>query len=368
MGCHASAQGFDHIVDFFTMHPNKRQAAADSAIYPAKIIISPVVTYSPETKLALGFGAKGLFKFKGSGEETRTSNMPISVSYTLENQILVYSGFEIFTPQEKYMVKGNIRFQKFPRLFFGLGRDSFSADQENYEFNQILFEPILLKRIPNTYLFVGGGLRYNHISDVEVDSEGLLARGEIEGGLGSTSAGAELAAVYDNRNNLLNAKQGWFVEFTHGFYGNTLGGTQKFQLTRLDVRHYTQPTKDKEDVLALQLVMDMTWGNPPLSELGALGGPELMRGYYEGRFLDRHYIAFQAEYRKQLIGRLGAVAFVGFGDVAPSLKDFEWGNLRFTGGLGLRFLVERKERLNLIFDTGASKERVHYYFNLAEAF
>ncbi|MGB5929333.1 MAG: hypothetical protein WBH03_14225, partial [Cyclobacteriaceae bacterium] len=73
-----------------------------------------MVVYSPETSIGLGVGAKYLFKMPGSGDETRTSNMPISLIYTFENQIVVYSGFEIFSPQEKWMLTGNLQFQIFP--------------------------------------------------------------------------------------------------------------------------------------------------------------------------------------------------------------------------------------------------------------
>lgn len=82
------------------------------------------------------------------------------------------------------------------------------------------------------HLFLGGGIRYNSISKVETVPGGLLQNTEQVGALGSNSAGLQLAMIYDNKDNLLNAKEGIYLQLTHGFYGKFLGSTQRFELTR----------------------------------------------------------------------------------------------------------------------------------------
>ena len=84
-----------------------------------------------------------MFKFKGSGDETRTSNMPVSMLYTLNNQFFIYSGFEIFTNQEKWVISGNIIFQNYPRLYYGIGQNSPDTNEEIYDTYQFLIEPTL---------------------------------------------------------------------------------------------------------------------------------------------------------------------------------------------------------------------------------
>ncbi|MGB3181589.1 MAG: BamA/TamA family outer membrane protein [Cyclobacteriaceae bacterium] len=332
-----------------------------------------MVVYSPETSIGLGVGAKYLFKMPGSGDETRTSNMPISLIYTFENQIVVYSGFEIFSPQEKWMLTGNLQFQIFPRFYYGIGRETPKSNEEEYDYTQILVEPILLKRVAEPPLFLGGGVRYNRISNVEAQPDGLLLGDDFPGATGSTSVGAELAAVYDSRDNLLNAHKGWYMELTHGFYGEVLGGTHQFQLTRMDFRFY-QSLKDfsiydgHSDVVAFQLISTFTYGEPPLSELAALGSDQIMRGYYSGRYLDRNLIATQVEYRSQLTKRLGAVVFAGVGDVAANIDEFRFANLRASVGFGLRLLLDEREDLNIRADWGFGNRTNNYYLNVAEAF
>ncbi len=360
--------GQNKILDFLTVHPNKKAVQKDSSIYPAKAIFTPVISFAPETNLSLGVGMKGLFKMKGSGDETRTSNLPLTVQYTIENKYLFFSGFEIFSPQERYVLTGNIRIQSFPSLFFGIGRDTPKSNEEAFDYSQILLEPIFLKKLFRRYLFFGGGIRFNRISKVEALPNGLLESSTQSGALGSTSSGLQLAMLYDSRDNILNASKGLFVSLTHGFYGSWIGSSHDFQLTKLDLRYFIQPLGNASSILGFHFFSQFSKGDTPLQELGQLGGQFIMRGYFEGRFTDRHLMASQIEWRQKLSHRWGAVAFIGVGDVASSLDGFDLSTLRTSYGVGLRFLVDEEENLNLRMDLGFGNEKANYYFKIAEAF
>ena len=360
--------GQEKILEFLTLHPNKKAVERDSTIYPAKAIFTPVVQFAPETNLSIGVGIKGLFKMKGSGEETRTSNLPLTAQYTIENKYLFFSGFEIFSPQERYMLTGNVRIQSFPSLYYGIGNDTPKTNEEEYNFSQILIEPLLLKQVFVKYLFLGGGFRYNKINGVEAAPDGLLESGEQPGALGSTSSGLELALIYDSRDNLLNATRGSFISLTHGFYGGWLGSSHDFQLTKLDARHFIQPFGSPANILGFHFLARINQGDTPLQEMGRLGGHEIMRGYFGGRYTERHLIASQVEWRHKLSHLWGVVGFVGVGNVTSSIAEFDWGTLRTSYGVGLRFLVDEEEHLNLRLDLGVGNEKINYYFKIAESF
>lgn len=363
-----SAQKLENILEFLTIHPNKKAVEKDSSIYPAKAIFTPVISFSPETNLSIGVGMKGLFKMRGSGSETRTSNMPASIQYTIENKYLFFSGFEIFFPQERYMLTGNIRIQSFPSLFYDVGQDSPKSNEEEFEYRQILIEPIFLKNLFRKYLFFGGGIRYNRISQVVAEPDGLIANSEQIGARGSISSGLQFAMIYDSRDNILNATKGTFLGITHGFYGSFLGGSAEFQLTRLDFRHFIQPFKKPSSILGFQFLSHFSHGDTPLLELGRLGGHEMLRGYFEGRYTDRYLIASQVEWRQKLNHRWGVVAFAGVGTVASSFNAFKMENIRPSIGVGVRFLIDEEENLNLRLDYGFGNEKSNYYFKIAEAF
>jgi len=362
------AQGFKKIIEFMTIHPNKKAVDRDSTTYPAKAIFTPVISYAPETSLSFGVGMKGLFKMNESGPETRTSNIPLSFQYTIENKYLFFSGFEIFWPQERYVLAGNLSIQSFPSLYFGVGQSTPDSDEEEFEYSQILFEPIFLKNVFMPYLFMGSGIRYNRIDNVKASPNGLIDLTERSGAKGSTSSGIQLALIYDSRDNLLNAKSGMYIEFTHGFYGKIIGGTQKYELTRFDMRYFIQPRKKSNSVLAFQFMMHFSHGDTPLQELGRLGGDETMRGYFEGRYIDRHLLSTQVEWRQRLNHLWGITGFMGLGGVAPSLDKFSMDTMRPAIGIGLRFTIDPKEDLNLRLDFAAGQRTSNYYFKIAEAF
>lgn len=362
--------GLDKFVEYFTFYPNKDKVAKDSTLYLSKIITAPIVSYSPETSLGFGVGAKYLFKFKGSGDETRTSNMPVSMLYTLNNQFFIYSGFEIFTNQEEWVISGNLSFQNYPKYYYGIGTDTPESNEEIYDTYQFLIEPILLKRAFTRYLFLGGGVRYNKVYKTKVEEKGLLDATRPTGYDGSTSTGVELAVLYDSRDNILNASKGWYFELTRGFYNTSMGGTHDFDLTRFDLRHYFKVSASNNDVIAIQAVGHFANGNVPLSELALLGNEQIMRGYLEGRFIEENLLAAQIEYRKTFKdSRFGLVGFIGAGDVFNKTTDLNIGDLKLNYGVGLRFMLDKKEKLNIRFDYGAGNETDgNFYVNIAEAY
>ena len=120
--------------------------------------------------------------------------------------------------------------------------------------------------------------------------------------------------------------------------------------------------------MALQAYGYFTEGNVPWSEMGALGSDVIMRGYYSGRYRDKNYIAAQAEYRVPLNKVSGFVFFAGFGEVAHTLNAFTVQGLKPDAGLGYRFTVDRRERLNIRLDYGIGRNTTNFYFTIAEAF
>ncbi|PRP65640.1 BamA/TamA family outer membrane protein [Nonlabens agnitus] len=360
---------FENLKELFTFYPNRKAVERDSTLYPSKFIAAPVVSYSPETDFAFGIGAKYLFKFAGSGDETRVSNMPITFQYTLNSQYFLYSGFEIFTNQEKWVIEGNILFQNYPRLYYGIGNGTSESAEEIYNYNQLLVEPIFLKQAFLRHLFIGAGIRYNHIYNTDFEEDGLIATEQLDGFDGSTSVGVEAAALYDSRDVILNASSGWYLEFTHGKYGEFLGGTNKFNLTRIDLRHFLKVSKKNNDVLGFQFVGRTVRNNQPFSEYSFLGSSEIMRGYREGRFIDRDLVAAQAEYRKNFKdSRIGAVVFVGAGDVYRNIDEFQFSSLKPSYGVGVRYKLDESENLNIRLDWGFGRGTNELYLGIAEAF
>jgi hemolysin activation/secretion protein len=99
-----------------------------------------------------------------------------------------------------------------------------------------------------------------------------------------------------------------------------------------------------------------------------LGGNHKMRGYYEGRFRDNVMMLFQSEFRLQIFPRWFLNVFSSIGWVADSFSHLQMKHTRFSGGLGIRFRIDKKQKINLRFDAASGKDGMKYYFTFNEAY
>lgn len=331
--------------------------------------MAPLAYYEPNTSLGLGFGAKLLFKPKGAGPDTRTSNLPIGISYTLNNQVFFSSGYTVFFPEEKWMLRGNLDYSDFPQSYYGVGNLTNEDNRIEIAYQNFLLEPLLLRQV-SPGMFLGGGFRYNvyYNTVLEEEFEDLPVGFDLQDRLGSKSVGLEFAASYDNRDNVINAGSGSLIEFTQGFYGEALGGTSSFQLSKLDLRSYSK--LGAKGIFALNFYARYGWNDAPPQELSILGGPRLLRGFQEGRFRDRMALFTQTEYRLQAFKSLGFVFFGGAGQVASKV-DLNLSDLYYSVGTGIRITIIPSENVNLRFDYafgfGPIKDS-GFYLGIGEAF
>jgi outer membrane protein assembly factor BamA len=114
-------------------------------------------------------------------------------------------------------------------------------------------------------------------------------------------------------------------------------------------------------------------GDVPLNQLPQLGGSNLMRGYYQGRFRDIHYLASQIEYRFLPLPlgfskRIGASVFASTGTVFSNAEKLVLQNFRGAAGGGLKFLLFPKKDIFVRFDYAMTSEGSGFYFFIREAF
>jgi hypothetical protein len=357
------------LLAFLSLQAQAQLAVPDTAAVRQKgsWILLPVVYYSPETRF--GFGALGmhLFRFKGADSLTRTSNVQAYALYTLNKQLMISPKYTLFTNGERYMFSGNVAYFKFPRLYYGIGNDLPWDNEEMIDYAYFRAENKFLKKLgPSIF----GGLQWNYYSMFGVDSdpEGVLAQNRPAGWRGYRTSGVGLVLAYDTRDIVVNPRAGTFFELTSTHNSKALGSQYVYSFYSLDARKYYRLNR-KNHILAMQLFGQFTRGTVPFLEVPALGNEIIMRGYYEGRYRDKQYVAAQAEYRLPLFWRIGAVAFAGVGEVAPRLGDLALAKLKPSYGLGGRFMIDQKERVNIRLDYGWGQGRNSgFYLEITEAF
>jgi len=217
---------------------------------------------------------------------------------------------------------------------------------------------------PNLYL--GPRIAYAHSEIIEREADGLLAGDTVPGHQGGNLVGVGAVANWDSRDDHFFPLNGNLWELSSTWYGSALGSDYYYWAMNLDLRHYWQVGEDQ--VVAFRGLTHLIDGSPPFQRYSLLGGMESMRGYYEGRYRDKHLIVFQTEYRRPLWRRLGVVFFGGVGDVADEIGRFTTGDLKLSLGWGLRFQMTPDEKINLRLDIGYGKDSSGMYITMNEAF
>jgi hypothetical protein len=93
-----------------------------------------------------------------------------------------------------------------------------------------------------------------------------------------------------------------------------------------------------------------------------------MRGHKSGSLRDKNYLAGQMEFRSHVWWRIGAVAFIGTGEVAHEFDEFSFKNLQYSLGAGLRYVFNQEENINLRADLGFGENTNGIYISVEEAF
>jgi outer membrane protein assembly factor BamA len=326
----------------------------------------PVVFYKPETRIA--FGGVGIYYFReeGSQEETRASSIQAGFIYTQRGQIITKIEPQVFLHDEEFYLQGDISFFKYPDKFFGIGNATPDAAEEDYTPQIFRFRANLQYQLMRHFFT---GIRYNLINyRILVYQQGKsLEQRMIPGSNGGFLSGFGVVMKWDTRDNVFLPSSGNALELSTLSFQRAFGSEFTYNVLTLDLRQYITVVDGTS--LALQLYGGFSNGSPPFQYMQRLGGEKLMRGYLEGRYLDRNYITLQAEYRMPLWWRFGAVVFAGVGDVAPSLSAFVLNEFKTSKGFGLRYTVSKEEKLNIRVDLGFGQNgNTGFYLTAAEAF
>jgi hypothetical protein len=326
------------------------------------LIPIPVLLYTPETRW--GAGAAALHSYR-SGPEGRPTVSGANVVYTQNRQMAVEFQTTSYIRDERYVVSAMAGHTAFPAVFFGIGNATLAEDEEEYTSRVSRLELDVRRRVaPGMYL----GALYQVRNAVMVDraEDGRLGGGGVPGSDGGMVSGAGVVGMWDTRDNILFPTSGSFHTASIFRSGGALGGD--FQMTRysVDLRRYLSV---RGHVLGFQAYLRSVAGDVPFDMLPRLGGQNIMRGTFQGRYRDRHLLAAQTEYRALIWRRLGLAAFAGAGQVAPELDAISRSDLHYSLGLGFRLMIDPRERMNLRIDLGYGRDGASgVYITVGESF
>jgi outer membrane protein assembly factor BamA len=331
-----------------------------------KLLVFPIASRTPETNWAFGFAGAYVFHAHSRVDTvTRTSTIPFGGLYTLNKQLVLGLGANVFFPGEKYVLRMENSFSSFPDKFWGIGNHTSEGAMERYDFKQFYINPQLLRKVYRKF-FLGINYEYQRVFDFNYVAGGNFDQYHVQGRYGSYVSGLGLVISRDSRNNAYSPDKGSLLQLIYTNFNKVFGSQFNYGYYELDIRKYFRTTPSQ--VLAFQTFGTFTAGDVPFRNLAVIGSPTVMRGYYSGRYRDKNLLAFQAEYRAHVWWRFGVVGFAGLGQVQDKIKEMRLQEFKYSLGGGVRLALLQKERFNMRFDYGFGNHSNAFYVVVSEAF
>jgi outer membrane protein assembly factor BamA len=171
---------------------------------------------------------------------------------------------------------------------------------------------------------------------------------------------------YDTRDHQVNPYHGFDIKLKGNFFREWMKSDNDFNRFRFTYNQYFTLANEK-NILATRLNAVFSTGNVPFQGQNVVGQDDI-RGYSSGRYRNDQVYAAQAEYRWRFHDKLGMVGFIGVASAVKHFEDIFKSELLPGAGVGFRYLMIPKERINIGVDFAKGKGDWGLYFRIGEAF
>ena len=268
--------------------------------------------------------------------------------------------------RDRWRARGVAGYMDLQYDFYGIGIDAGEAGQ-SVPLKQTFFvaSGALLRRVVEGF-YLGGQILWL-TTTVTPEESGGPNQPAVPNQAHSELLAGGFQAEFDTRNDDYWPQRGSLAQLKGNFFTTTTGESGSFQRYQAAWSWY-HGFRGPSLVLATNLLACGASGEAPFYGLCSLGtGRFSVRGYTQGRYRDHYTTAVQVELRGHTSGRLGAVLFGGFAQVAPKISEILNSELLPAGGVGLRFQLARKYPMHLRLDYAWGRDGGLLYFSVGEA-
>ncbi|MDX5419000.1 MAG: outer membrane protein assembly factor [Hymenobacteraceae bacterium] len=350
-----------------TTNPPKPEMRSVKGLIPA-----PVLYYTPDTRLGFGASLLGYFRLRSYTDTTytRLSLARLVVDYTLNKQTDQWLYWNIFTREERLLLRGELRHRIYTDRFYGIGNDTPKGDREIYDYDMVSAKIAVLKNV-GFRSFLGPDVQLTEYYDVRLDSidrfrDSQLRSQQIPGYKTGRNVGLGAIFLIDHRNSTSYPSKGFYLEISGYHFGSIFTSDFTYNNFNLEFNRYYGLGSDR--VLATNTMLKLNNGDVPVQRLATAGGDKILRGYARNRFHDDNFVGSQVEYRFPLFWRLGMATFAGIGDVFDKPSDMSFSTIKYSVGTGLRYAIKPEQKLNSRLDVGYGREGFNIYLMIGEAF
>lgn len=333
-------------------------------------MVLPAVGYAQETGLEYGIASTYNFYVDKNDLHSRTSNVTLIGTLTTKKQKNIKLLTDIWTKGNEYHILSELRFRDWPFNFYGLGNDTWKADEDYLDQKLYRIKLDGEKRFANNF-YAGLNLNYENFSFKDMEAGGIFEQDNVLGKTGGQYLALGASALYDSRNNTTYSTSGFYGRAKYSYAPNFFGkdnfvGSQ----AEVDLRGF-YPINSSLTLAAQGLYRGTFGKNVPFYVLRDLGGDMSMRGYYLGRYKDNNYATAQAELRYRFHPRIGITGFLGTGSTFS--KEQSMRLLPSYGG-GVRYFFSLEHNSSIRFDYAFGEQRTGekrqsgFYLSISEAF
>lgn len=315
--------------------------------------------YNSVSGLALSVVGAASFRLHGCDSLSQLSNAQCAATYTTKNFWSLSVTSNILFPNKARLI-ADLAFEYEPLYYWGMGYEN-----GNNSANKTMQKKYLANMEVELLFDVCRELRFGPKLQFDYVNSDTIAKPELLNGqdLVLRNYGFGFAVEYDTRDMVTDAKKGCYIHLSQSFRPKFLWNRYAFSTTDIKANYYSPLWRDC--TLALDFWAMFNFGNPSWAKLALLGDTHRMRGYYLGRYRDKHTINAQVELRQHIWGRHGMVLWAGAGNVFHNADGFK--HILPNFGIGYRFAFRR--RMNIRFDYGFGKSgQTGFMFSLNEAF
>jgi len=356
MALRAGKSWVNRILDYFNdSNKNKKHKRFDFSV-----IGGP--HYASDTKFGLGLVAAGLYRTNPNDSILPPSNVSLYGDVSSVGFYMLGVRGNHIAPKGRYRIDYHLYFYSFPADFWGIGYEMGDNDANKSDMKrwQAQAEVSFLFRVADNF-YIGPMASYDYVIGKHIERPELLQGMDQH----TWNVGAGVSLVYDNRDNLTNPHRGIYLNINQMFRPRFMGNDYAFSTTAFRFDAYQR--LGKGTVLAEDIGANLNFGNPSWGMMAELGGTHSMRGYYEGRYRDKHSLEATVELRQHVWKRNGIVVWVGAGTIFPKFSALRSKQILPNAGVGYRW--EFKKNVNVRLDYGFGKSgQSGFLFNINEAF
>lgn len=355
-------------------------------------LIIPVIGSQPATGFV--FGGVAQYTFKGKEENAKYSIVNLGVTYTTKNQVLINMKNSVLLNNNRVFLNGDYRLYLFSQPNYGLGTSIIPPGQDDFEIDSIA-QPMdynyfkfhqTASWLVRENLYIGAGINidwYSNIHDEQLD----VVNGQYTyhynynqkygfSGKEYFLNGVSFNITYDSRDNQINARSGWFANINYRINPEIFNSQDNSNVLYAEYRNFI-PVAKKNDryILAFwtygQFVVR---GKVPYLNLPAIGWDQRSRsgeGYTQGLFRGFSMVYLSTEFRfpitcNELLSGTVFTNFVTTSNSDENISLFQY--IQPAVGVGLRILIDKASRTNLVADYAKGRNSKGFYLNAGETF